>query len=147
MHWYILAVSLLCRAALSSGDVCCPNQCCSALVLGHSTYVCSALVLGHCTPVRRAKLHGCICSDILPAVSLFCRAALSSGDACCPNQCCSALVLSHFTYVCSALMLGHFTYVCSALVLDHFTAVGTAILHSFTCCDTSQLSAGFAEQH
>ncbi len=58
-------------------------------VFKHCSRVCpencySALVLGHCTPVWRAKLHRCNCSDTLPAESLFCRAALNSAKCILP---------------------------------------------------------------
>ncbi len=41
---------------------------------------CSALVLARCIPVYRANLHRCKHSDKVQAVSLFCRAALNTGE-------------------------------------------------------------------
>jgi len=50
LHWYMPAVSVCCRAALSSGTAFCQSQCCNAVVVGK------------CTPVCRADLHRCICT-------------------------------------------------------------------------------------
>jgi len=38
---------------------------------------CSALMMGHCTPILRENLDRCFDSDTRLLVSLFCRAALS----------------------------------------------------------------------
>ncbi len=65
----------------------CPDQCCSALVMGH------------CTPVSRRNKQRCLCSDTTMLSACFAEQHRAVRNAFCPDQCCSALKLGHCTPV------------------------------------------------